>query len=70
MWPRRRFQHVARVAGLEERHRSAAAVLERIQSLVAEMRERVHALRPQIDASAAEKVQRENENQIARRPTR
>ena len=57
-------EHVARVAGLEERHRSASAVLERIQSLVSEMRERVHALRTQIDASAAEKVQRENENQI------
>ena len=56
-------QHVARVAGLEERHRSASTVLERIHSLVAEMRERVHALRTLIDASAAEKVQRENENQ-------
>jgi chromosome segregation protein len=57
-------QHVARVAGLEERHRSATAVLERIDSLVAEMRERVHVLRTQIDASAAEKIQRENENQL------
>ena len=57
-------QHVARVAGLEERHRSASAVLQRIESLVAEMGERVHALRTQIDASAAEKVQRENENQL------
>ena len=55
-------QRVARVAGLEERHRSATTVLERIQSLVSEMRERVHALRTQIDASAAEKVQRVNEN--------
>jgi chromosome segregation protein len=57
-------QHVARVAGLEERHRSASAVLERIDSLVTEMRERVHTLRTQIDASAAEKIQRENENQL------
>jgi chromosome segregation protein len=57
-------QHVARVAGLEERHRSASAGLDRIQSLVNEMRERVHVLRTQIDASAAEKVQRENENQL------
>jgi chromosome segregation protein len=56
--------HVARVAGLEERHRSATTVLDRIQSLVNEMRERVHVLRTQIDASAAEKVQRENENQL------
>ena len=59
-------RHVARVAGLEERHRSASQVLDRIQALVSEMRERVYALRTQIDASAAEKVQRENENiQIA-----
>jgi chromosome segregation protein len=57
-------QHVARVAALEERHRSASAVLARIESLVAEMRERVHGLRTQIDASTAEKVQRENENQL------
>jgi len=57
-------QHVARVAGLEERHRSASAVLERIESLLIEMRERVHTLQTQIDASAAEKAQRENENQI------
>ncbi len=57
-------QHVARVAGLEERHRSATAVLDRIHSLVGEMRERVHVLRTQIDASAAEKVQRENENRV------
>jgi chromosome segregation protein len=56
--------HVGRVAGLEERHRSATAVLDRIQSLVSEMRERVNVLRTQIDASAAEKVQRENENQL------
>jgi chromosome segregation protein len=56
--------HVARVAGLEERHRSATAGLDRIRSLVNEMRERVHGLRTQIDASAAEKVQRENENQL------
>jgi len=60
----RTSQHVARVAGLEERHRSAAAVLDRIQSLVGEMRERVYTLRSQIDAAAAEKVQRENENQL------
>jgi chromosome segregation protein len=55
-------QHVARVAGLEERHRSASAVLQRIEALVIEMRERVYGLRSQIDASVAEKVQRENEN--------
>jgi len=55
-------QHAARVATLEERHRSAAAVLERIESLFAEMDERVYALASQIDAAAAEKIQREAEN--------
>jgi len=55
-------QRVARVATLEERHRSAAAVLQRIDSLFHEMGERVHALASQIDAAAAEKVQRETEN--------
>ncbi len=56
--------HVARVAGLEERHRSAAAVLARIEAQVNEIGERVHALRSQMDAAAAEQVQRENENQL------
>jgi chromosome segregation protein len=55
-------QRVARVAALEERHRSATAVLGRIDSLFAEMRERVHALASQIEAATAEKVQRETEN--------
>jgi chromosome segregation protein len=55
-------QHAARVATLEERHRSAAGVLDRIESLFVEMGERVHALTSQIDAAAAEKLQRETEN--------
>ncbi len=55
-------QRVARVAALEERHRSAAAVLGRIESLFTEMSERLHALGSQIEAAAAEKVQREAEN--------
>ena len=55
-------QRVARVAALEERHRSAAAVLTRIESLFAEMGERLHALASQIEAAAAEKLQRESEN--------
>jgi chromosome segregation protein len=55
-------QHAARVAGLEERHRSACSVLQRVESLVAETDERVQALRTKIDAFAAERVQRENEN--------
>jgi chromosome segregation protein len=53
---------LAHVATLEERHRSAAAVLQRIESLFHEMDERVQALTSQIDAAAAEKLQRETEN--------
>jgi len=56
-------QHAARVATLEERHRSAAAVLQRIESLFGEMGERVHTLSSQIEAAAAEKLQRESENE-------
>jgi chromosome segregation protein len=55
-------QHAARVATLEERHRSAAAVLQRIESLFSEMDDRVHHLSSQIEGAAAEKIQREAEN--------
>jgi len=53
---------MARVASLEERHRSATAVLERIESMVAEMAARCTTLRAQVDSAAAEKQQREAEN--------
>ncbi len=56
-------QHLARVAALEERQRAAAGVLQRIEALVVEMGERVTALRSQIESSAAERLQREEENQ-------
>jgi chromosome segregation protein len=56
-------QHLARVATLEERHRSATAVLEKIEALVADMSSRADSLRTQIEASAVEKLQREAENQ-------
>jgi chromosome segregation protein len=56
-------QRAARVATLEERHRSAAAVLERIESIFVEVGERVYALASQIEAAAAEKLQRETENE-------
>jgi len=52
----------AQVATLEERHRSAAAVLERIAQLAAEMGARVESLASQIELAAAEKAQRELEN--------
>ncbi len=55
-------QRVARVAALEERHRSATAVLARIESLFTEMTGRLNALSSQIEAAAAEKTQREAEN--------
>ncbi len=56
-------QNLARVATLEERHRSARAVLGKIEGLVSDMAARSESLRAQIDASAAEKLQRESENQ-------
>jgi chromosome segregation protein len=55
-------QCLARVATLEERHRSATVGLERIESLVTEMIERVVALRMHIESSGAEKLRRETEN--------
>lgn len=55
---------MARVAGLEERRRSAAASLARIQSMVAEVNQRVNSLRSQLEGAAAEKVQREQENEL------
>jgi chromosome segregation protein len=56
-------ERAARVAMLEERHRSAAAVLQRIESLCAEMNERCQALATQMESAAAERLQRETENQ-------
>ena len=55
-------QHLARVATLEERHRSATAVLEKIEALVADMGARADSLRAQIESSAVEKLQCETEN--------
>ncbi len=58
---------LAGVAALEERHRAAAAGLERIESLVSEMRGRLHQLRSQIDSAFTEILEREDNNQeIAR----
>jgi chromosome segregation protein len=50
------------VATLEERHRTAASVLQRIEGSFAEINERVHSLTLQIESSNAEKLQREQEN--------
>ena len=57
-------QHMAQVATLEERHRAAAAVLQRFESLVSEMRERLVVLRTQLETGFAELLQRAHENQI------
>ncbi|HET9184308.1 MAG TPA: chromosome segregation protein SMC [Candidatus Angelobacter sp.] len=58
----------ARLAGLEERRRSAAAGLERIETLSTEASRQVQSLESQIRSAAAEKQQREAENrQIAGR---
>jgi chromosome segregation protein len=56
-------QRAARVATLEERHRSAADTLQRIESLFSEMGKRVQALALQIEGAVADKLQRETENE-------
>src|SRR6202030_2712691 len=55
-------QRAARVATLEERHRSATTLLQRIETLVSEMRERAGALQIQMESASAEIEQRQNEN--------
>jgi len=58
----------ARLAGLEERRRSAAAALERIETLSTEAARQVEGLQSQIRSASAEKEQRATENiQIAQR---
>ena len=60
----------AKLAGLEERRRSASAALQRIETLSTESAQRVESLRSQIEGASAEKRQRESENiQIADRLT-
>jgi chromosome segregation protein len=61
-------QAAAHLAVVEERRRTAASALERIESLSTEAGQRVNSLQNQIHSAAAEKVQREAENlQIADR---
>jgi chromosome segregation protein len=55
-------QRAARVATLEERHRSATALLQRIETLVAEMQQRAGALQAQMESASAEIAQRQGEN--------
>jgi chromosome segregation protein len=56
-------REMAQLATLAERHRSAVSALERIESLVGEMRERVAGLTVQIDSSAREQAERREENE-------
>ncbi len=53
----------AQVAGLEERQRSAASSLQRIESMVQEVSARIGKLKGQLESAAAEKQQREFENE-------
>jgi chromosome segregation protein len=55
-------QRASRVATLEERYRSATTLLQRIEIVVFEMRQRVSALQSQIESASAESAQRRNEN--------
>src|SRR5262249_16294859 len=52
----------ARLAVVEERRRTAASALDRIEALSAEAKQRVDSLETQIHSAAAEKAQREAEN--------
>ena len=54
-------QRASRAAALEERHRSAATLLQRIETLVAEMRERAGVLHAQMEAAVGEIAQRQAE---------
>ena len=56
-------QRAARVATLEERHRSATTLLQRIETLVGEMRERAITLQSQMESATAEIAQRQTENE-------
>ncbi len=55
-------QRAAGVATLEERHRSATILLQRIEALVSEMRERAGTLQAQMVSASAEIADRQNEN--------
>ncbi|MDT8070906.1 MAG: chromosome segregation protein SMC [Terriglobia bacterium] len=54
---------MATVAGLQERHRGASASVSRIEAMVTEVHNRVNALRGQLQSAAAEKAEREQENE-------
>jgi chromosome segregation protein len=55
-------KRTAHVATLAERHRSATALLERIETVVSEMRERATALQSQMQSATEEIARRQDEN--------
>jgi len=55
-------QRAARVAALEERHRSATALLQRVETVVSEMRERAAILQSQMQSATEEIARRKEEN--------
>ena len=55
-------QRAARVATLEERHRSATALLQRVETVVSEMRERATVLQTQMLSATEEIARRQEEN--------
>ena len=55
-------QRAARVATLEERHRSATALLQRVETVVSEMRERAAVLQSQMLSATEEIARRQEEN--------
>ena len=55
-------QRAARVATLAERYRSATALLQRIEGVVTEMRERATALQSQMQSATEEIARRQEEN--------
>jgi chromosome segregation protein len=55
-------QRASRVAALEERHRAAAALLQRVTTVVSEMRTRVEALQSQMESATEEIARRRDEN--------
>ena len=55
-------QRAARVAALEERHRSATAMLQRVHAVVSEMRERASVLQTQMQSASQEILRRRDEN--------
>ncbi len=55
-------QRASRVAALEERHRAATALMQRVTTVVSEMRARAEALQSQMESATEEIARRREEN--------